>query len=256
MQRKGSLFAGISSTFVGGDSAVIFAKLYDDPYRDSLQDIEAKGDYDSTLYLGVEPVNKPEDKDRRLLQPGEAKPFLFGTDTSFGLKVAWSGITAQVPDTVRLGFNRKEFAMAPVTIEPNDETEAYYRVKMPSFLATIDNSTRLGEMRDSGIKHLQYFATGKAANKIALRYEVRKAMLKRIDPVAGFHEYTVEYNEPDANAEKIRTWWQDVDDADQQKSRLNKLNSWLKDNAEKINGNIPDATTWLYAGYNSQDAPK
>ena len=182
-----AFFGGISSTFAGGDAAVTMAKLYDD----SDEEVEGKytcADFDSSFKISQEPnyvdwFGNP-DQSKKLLKKGEIEPFIFGTDTSFGLKVAWSGITAQAPDTVKLGFNRKEFALAPVTSSPIPDTTDS-KVRMPSFLATIDNSTKLGSMKDSKIQHLQYFATGKAANLMALREAVRKAMISRLDPVAA-----------------------------------------------------------------------
>ncbi|MCP4263316.1 MAG: hypothetical protein GY774_38285 [Planctomycetes bacterium] len=188
-----ALFAGISSTFAGGDAAVTMAKLYDD----SDEDVESRkykpSCFDSSIKLSEEPKYSDwfgnVDQSRKLLKKGEIEPFIFGTDTSFGLKVAWSGVTAQVPDTVKLGFNRKEFALAPVTLTPIPNTTDS-KVRMPSFLATIDNSTRLGQMSETKIQHLQYFATGKAADLMARRYAVRKAMISRLDPIAapGFRE--------------------------------------------------------------------
>ena len=185
-----ALFAGISSTFAGGDAAVTMAMLYDDSDKDVANSNYTCADFDSSFNL----TKKPHyldwfgcvDKSRKLLNEGEIEPFIFGTDTSFGLKVAWSGITAQLPDTVKLGFNRKEFALAPITLTSITNTPGKVaKVRMPSFLATIDNSTRLGEMAETKIKHLQYFATGKAADFMARRYAVRKAMISRLEPVAA-----------------------------------------------------------------------
>jgi hypothetical protein len=189
-----ALFAGVSSTFCGGDAAVTMASLFNTPDSKVPECNYPCEEYRS----GISVVNEPnyldcfgkKDKFKNLFGPGEIEPFLFGTDTSFGLKVAWSGMTAQAPDTVRFGFNRKEFALAPVTIKRSDKEPKSYEVRMPSFLATIDNSVRLADPTKSKVKHLQYFATGKAADKISLRYAVRKAMAERLDPVSAerFHE--------------------------------------------------------------------
>ncbi len=256
-----ALFAGISSTFAGGDAAVTMAMLYDD----SDEEVESS-DYDlvealfdSSFELSEEPNYVDwfgnEDKSRKLLKKGEIEPFIFGTDTSFGLKVAWSGITAQLPDTVKLGFNRKEFALAPVTLTSITNTPGKVaKVRMPSFLATIDNSTRLGEMAETKIKHLQYFATGKAADFMARRYAVRKAMMSRLEPVAAmnFKEYRVKYIPPTENAEKIRIWLEAGGDSDENERRLTMLNSWLEQNSVKVNDVTLDANTWLYAGRDSE----
>ena len=181
----------ISSTFAGGDAAVTLAKLYDKSNK------EAAGyqdkDFDSTLQLTKRPYYEDifgqEDENKKLLEPGEIKPFIFATDTSFGLKVAWSGATAQAPDSIKLGYNRKEFALAPVTMSklPPSSGEFKYEVKMPSFLATVDNSTELKAVSDSKMEHLQYFATGIAADALARHHGVRKAMHQRLDPVSAEH---------------------------------------------------------------------
>jgi hypothetical protein len=174
------LFPRISQTFSGGNAAVAMSKLYAEsnspPYSET--------NFDSTLWLQQKPRQKvlwlfPVS----LHSPGTAQPFLFGTDTSFGLKAAWSGLAAQFPDTVKLGLNRKEFALAPIFINgkaPHDgPTNA---VKMPSFLATMDNSSDISALQQTGIKHIQYFATGLAAEHMAMHPEVRRAMIQRMDP--------------------------------------------------------------------------
>jgi hypothetical protein len=188
------VFANVSATFAGGDAAATMASLYGDATRgaDSVED--------STLCLGREPSRTILGQQIKLPKPGEIRPFLFGTDTSLGLKVAWSGLTAQVPDTVRFGYNRKEMAWAPVfskLVHAGDKdedgkdakcgrtTNLFHSVKIPSFLATIDSSTAATTPQDSGLQHLQYFATGLAASRLALRQEVRKTMLARLDPVAA-----------------------------------------------------------------------
>jgi len=177
------VMADVSSTFSGGDAAATMATLFGDRSQgpSSIQD--------SSLCLGAKPAPiSVLGIELKLPEPGEVWPFVFGTDTSFGLKVAWSGLTAQVPDTVRIGYNRKEFAWAPVYLSPGQGTgcpSPNYIVKIPSFLATIDSSATAKIPGESGLDHLQYFATGVAANKLALREEIRSSMLKRLDPLAA-----------------------------------------------------------------------
>ncbi len=245
-----ALLAQVSSTFCGGDAAVTMAKLYDTNDRNARKYDYTSEDFDSAIDLSKEPNYldwfDKKDKYKNLLGPGEIEPFLFGTDTSFGLKVAWSGMTAQAPDTIRLGFNRKEFALAPMTTIRHDDPNNI-SVKMPSFLAIIDNSTELGKVTGTRIKHLQYFATGKAADFMARRYGVRKAMIRRLDPVTEkeFREYKVSYRTPDENAEKIMAW---VLQDDEKKTRRKKLSEWMRTNTKKVNSNTLDITTWLAAG--------
>ena len=175
-------FLGVDQTFAGGDAAKTMAMLYDSPTftvgDDSIFDSALKLETpitSSNVFITPAP-------------PGVIRPFIFGTDTQLGLKVAWSGAGGQFPDTVKLGFNRKEFAWAPITVSTDKKT-----VKMPSFLATIESHIGGGvdtnqvvgtnDMNHSGgISAIQYFATGEAASRLARQKAVRDAMLKRLDP--------------------------------------------------------------------------
>ena len=204
----GNYFLGVDQTFAGGDAALTMAMLYDSATPPNLAGDEVK--FDSTIELEA-PI-----PDSNILfdpaPPGVIRPFIFGTDTQLGLKVAWSGAGGQFPDTVKAGFNRKEFAWAPLTM-----TKGGKSIKMPSFLATIQShiggesstnksnitniTTKVSSPRggngavssitniqlnvpdqSASVKSIQYFATGEAASLLARQKDVRDAMLKRLDP--------------------------------------------------------------------------
>jgi len=160
------------------------------------------------------------------------RPFFFGTDTSLGLKFAWSGTTAQFPDTVRLGFNRKEFAWAPVfgtdttnCLIPGTQQNGSYAVWMPSFLAVLDNDVEVGSPSETGVKWLQYFATGDAATAMANHNEIRQVMLKRILPTV----YQGTYAQDDPEVICLQDWLDAGGNRDQQKARAQELQKWWKD---------------------------
>jgi hypothetical protein len=177
------IFANVSSTFAGGDAANTMSKLYGDP--------DATKPEDSTLCLKQKPTPRVLMQEISFPSEGEVKPFAFGTDTSLGLKIAWSGLTAQFPDTVKLGYNRKEFAFAPVfgSEEASEtvcgKTGGKYSVKVPSFVATVDSYVNVKDPAGTSTGWLQYFATGTAATNLTLRKDVRKVMLERLDPAAA-----------------------------------------------------------------------
>ena len=100
------LWANVASTFAGGDAADTMTKYFGDPDKTDA--------VDSRLCLSKKPVPTVLGSSRQLPGPGETRPFVFATDTTIGLKVAWSGTTAQYPDSLKFGYNRKEFAFAPV----------------------------------------------------------------------------------------------------------------------------------------------
>src|SRR6185436_9770854 len=83
------LFPRISQTFSGGDASVAMATLY----GDTNVPVDASNRFDSTLWVRQEPKPKVLGLfPKRISGPGNVQPFVFGTDTSFGLKAAWSGM--------------------------------------------------------------------------------------------------------------------------------------------------------------------
>jgi hypothetical protein len=201
VQQSGltTFFTGVGQTFAGGDSAVALATLYDagtpgktegaTPTELSVAKVKAATNYNSELTLNEEPEYKILFfKKKKFPKSSRVRPFIFGTDTALGVKVAWSGLTAQMPDTARVGFQRKEFALAPVNLTKTETaagTPDEYSVKMPSFLATVDANVTIGAPKNSGIRSIQFFATGVAATQLALEKDVRKAMLYDADPTAA-----------------------------------------------------------------------
>ena len=167
----------LGSTFAVGDAALAMATLYDKPTpSENLLD-----HYNSAIELTQNP-------NVELLEPGEVRPVFFGTHTSFGLTLGWSGLSAQYPDTARLGYVRKELALVPISYVEKGEK---HRVSAASLLATVDSNVKLKPANgEQGIKdsrgvdldYLQYFATGKAATLMAMQQDVRKAMIARLDP--------------------------------------------------------------------------
>lgn len=178
-----SFFFGVDQTFAGGDAALVMAGLYDSKTVPELNTLDAPGsDYDSALE-----IEKPSANSwwKKIPGPGSTTPFLFATDTMFGLKIGWSS-AAQLPDSLKAGFNRKEFAWAPLSQSAETPSSTaggkpLVKVSSPSFIATVDSSTRTeGSTAKTGT--LQYFATGKAAVYLARQPAVRNAMLSRLDP--------------------------------------------------------------------------
>ena len=192
----------VGSTYATGDAAIAMAALYGDATdgnnaKDRVDIVNNGIKYDSSLKLGT---NKPVIKKGLLetLFPGIfhpqefqttfVEPVIFGTDTSLGLKIAWSTAPAPpapFPDSVKFGYNRTEIGLAPVTMNEND---GKFNMKMASLLATVDTGVAIDETGEEvNLEHIQYFATGKAATLLALQEKVRKAMLERLDPSAKFY---------------------------------------------------------------------
>ncbi len=169
----------ITSRFAGGRAALVLAQ---GPNRHP-------GDPgDSSLCLDREPDTRSWVK--RTWQSffgrsrEDTRAFYFATDTAFGIKVAWDGTTGPYPSTVKLGYNRKELAFPPIfsTEDPScpssddDPHKKRWRVTVPSFVASLDNSSAIKERFESGMTHIQFFATGQAASDFVSRREVNAAL--------------------------------------------------------------------------------
>ncbi len=220
---------GVQSTFAGGDAAMA---LSEKPGAAAIE-------YGSALCLS----EKPERKkflwwDVSVPEKGQVRPFSFVTDTTLGLKIAWSGMTGQLPDSLQLGFRRKEFAWAPVNGTdqvscklPGTQTDGKYAVWMPAFVAMLDNNATLGAPSETRVKWQQCFATGDSAMKLANRDEFRQVVLARIAPEV----YAGTYDNTDPDVTCINKWLDANGDASERKSRAEDLQTWWKDE-KKLGG--------------------
>ncbi len=198
----------ISSVFAGGDAAVILV-------TENKEDIKL----DSSLCLAQKPDARGPFKrfwhwitntDYEKISP-HTRAFYFATDTSFGLKVGWKGTGGPYPTSLKLGYNRMELASPPIFVkegcsdpkaiakynarrvattpnidDPTPVDVGPWEVKVPSFFASLDNrSNFLTGPADSGVTHVQFFATGKVAKVWVGRPSVQKAIFKRMAPEAA-----------------------------------------------------------------------
>ncbi len=164
----------VSSVFAGGDAAYVLTQQPGDGGQTPLLCLNAKPE--GKLHLGPIPLGTYS-----LPSTGEIRPFVFGTDTSFGLKVAWSGMTAQFPDSLKIGFNRKEFALAPVFGRVNTNANCPFSVGMPPFLASIEIASDSATPQSFATTYRQSFSTGTAAVKLANNPYIKELLLTRLD---------------------------------------------------------------------------
>lgn len=185
---------GVSSLFSGGASALA---LTQSPAELTANDLSTLNN-NSLLTLNEEPVFhrspigklldwlnpfKSKDsikQDASLPGPGEVKPFIFDTDTSLGIKLAWSGATGEFPDKVKIGFNREEFALAPVMLK-NKNADGTFNIGIPSFFAALDIKTEFGAIINSNIGFRQVFAVGDPATRLAANPSIRAIINRRFE---------------------------------------------------------------------------
>jgi len=193
-----SFLPNISQTFAGGDAATTMTKLYG-AEDNATNQVDPSSFEVSQLphpkFLWLIPVP--------FATKGDAQPFIFASDTSFGLKIGWSGMSGQFPDTLRFGFHRKELSLATIFADQTPGAGTKYTVHSPSFLATMEYASSSSTLSNLNLGYISYFATGKAANNLALLKDIRDPMVKKLVPGVSST-----YN-PDANSDRLNAWAHD-----------------------------------------------
>lgn len=112
------------------------------------------------------------------------KRYFFGTDTSFAFKVGFGLETGGLPDSLSLGYKRKELAFVPLFDGTNTNEGGEAVTRLPSLLATAGLATVADPKKQSGTKavHSQFFATGVAASYLAALPEIRRVVAPKIIP--------------------------------------------------------------------------
>ncbi|MFZ1851554.1 MAG: hypothetical protein WAU15_04875 [Nitrosomonas sp.] len=111
------------------------------------------------------------------------RQFYFATDTTFGLKAAWSGTAGPYPDSFKLGYNRKEFASPPIMVNNGcKDNPQQFSIRMPSFFASINNVSAHANLYDSKTNNVQFFATGKAATEFSKRSKIKDYFSENMIP--------------------------------------------------------------------------
>lgn len=107
-------------------------------------------------------VAKPDGPVGPAVLTGEKRLMFFGTTTTTGLKVTFTG---QYPDSFHLGYKRKEFSFIPLgsTIDSAGNKVDIY----PSVLATLDTTASADAGPSAGLLVGQFFTTGAAADLYA-----------------------------------------------------------------------------------------
>lgn len=142
-------------------------------------------------------VVKPTGPTRPSDLSGEKRLMFFGTTTTIGLKVSFTG---EVPDSFHLGYKRKEFSFIPLgrtKTSDGKEVDVY-----PSVLATLDNRAQVGAGPSAtGLEVGQLFATGTTAEELAKDPAVQG--LFRSEVIGAFSVYRAAVTEQEAEATRI-----------------------------------------------------
>jgi len=171
-------FWGVNTFFSTGDAAHTAACLFNNATTDGCDP--------TGISLTAVPII--DSKHIEFLKPGMVKPTMFISDTSFGLKIRGAMGTTPPDFALKLGFNRRELAIAPVGLtnattsasSGGPDSSERYTVKVPSLMAmlTLDSETSNG----TKINYLQYFSAGAAATDLAKKYQIRKSFFTDANP--------------------------------------------------------------------------
>lgn len=111
----------------------------------------------------------PTEQEQTDALTGPRRILLFGTSSNVGFKLGFSS-AAGLPDSVVLGYKRKEASIIPFTAQdPVNGTQDKYA----SVLASIDMDQTTETLPTSNLKLTQFVATGMAARNLARDDKIR-----------------------------------------------------------------------------------
>jgi hypothetical protein len=108
----------------------------------------------------------------------KSERYFFGTDTSFALKVTFGLETGGYPDSLSLGYKRKEVAFVPLM--ETDQATATAKVGLPSLIATAEMGSETSNIANTNVQFKQFYATGVAASYLAAQPEIRQSLGAKI----------------------------------------------------------------------------
>lgn len=187
---------GVSTTFATGPAAILAAKYlaHEADYEPANANEELQRDLDAlgrAAGFGAREGSgegTPTDEQRadaaraeslrgpvQLPKDHKLRRYFFATDTSLGFSVSFAAGDPNVPESVQLGWKRKELAIVPVTVL--GEAHARRTLYLPSLVATSSTDV---ELQDSGGPATsQFYATGMAANYLMGHAKIRRNIVQR-----------------------------------------------------------------------------
>lgn len=162
---RAELFYGPNYVDVGeAPQAVGFLDSNLSAFAPKVKQLYATGDAAHLVTYGTEPPLNDEPVPGLT---GARRQMVFGTGTSFGLKV---GFTGEAPSSLKFGYNREELSIIPFRAAPPGSGQAD---KYASVIASIDLNTQVTTEIGSAAHLTQFFATGAAARNLARRADIR-----------------------------------------------------------------------------------
>lgn len=191
----------------------------------------------------------------------KAVRYFFGTDTSFALKITFGLETGGYPDSLSLGYKRKELAFVPL-METTTASGAA-KVGLPPLIATADLDTGSSNAANAKVQFKQFYATGVAASYLAAQPEIRQTLGAKImnDPkLQKVLETRQVFQSQSELSEKIITSFEELSaDVDKQAAIFNEgislgiISDTLKDKTKKEKKTLFASRVAMYVQKNIPD---
>ena len=107
-------------------------------------------------------------------------PLFFVTDTSYGLKL--SAGKQDISPTLMLGYKRVEGAVIPVETKETEVRSVYADLTINSSSSTSIAAVTNAFPNNKGVRIIQRFATGRAADSLAKKPEFKEMMREAVSP--------------------------------------------------------------------------
>lgn len=155
--------SGVAQNFGVGNAAIIMSQYLGSPSNPS----ENSRSGFNEIVASPAKVNGSVTTGRR---------YFFGTKTTVGFTTSFAAERGFTPDSISLGYKRKEFAYVPIRQNGSSGSET---LAIPSMLATSGTSSTAG-VNKAGFAVSQFYATGKAANFLAAHPTIRNSVISKI----------------------------------------------------------------------------
>jgi hypothetical protein len=160
---SGVFGAGVTQNFGVGNAAVIMSQYL----GSNLNPVEGSRTKFASLISSPASVSGTIETGKR---------YFFGTKTTFGFTTSFAAERGYTPDSISLGYKRKEFAYVPIRQKGDSGSET---LSIPSMLATSGTSVS-ADTNQSGFSVSQFYATGQAANFLAANPTIRNSVITKI----------------------------------------------------------------------------
>jgi hypothetical protein len=168
----------IGPTYSTGAVPPVYAKIDSNLqiFNPEIRQLYATGDAARLVTQKIEPDKVDPDPK---MYSGTGEVMLFGTGSNIGLRVTFAG---NVPESLSLGYKRKEFSFIPLGSEdetepdPADPNKTITRKvdRYGSVLAVMDMGVKTTSLNETGMSVTQFFATGDAARNLAAQPFMRE----------------------------------------------------------------------------------